>query len=90
MTSVDAGEVLQLAVLAGAKIAAPLLLAMLVVGLIVSLVQAVTQINEATLVFVAKIAALFVAASLFGSVMLDQLDTLTLRLFDRLVTVGGS
>jgi len=90
MSSVDVGEVLQQAILAGAKVAAPLLIAMLAVGLIVSLLQAVTQINEATLGFVAKVAALVITMSMFGSFMLDQLSTLTLRLFDRLVAIGGS
>ena len=43
-------------------ISAPILIAGLVVGVIVSLVQAVTQIQEQTLSFIPKIAAMFVAA----------------------------
>lgn len=43
-------------------IAAPMLLVGLVVGVIVSLVQAVTQIQEQTLTFVPKITAMFIAA----------------------------
>ena len=42
--------------------AAPLLLVGLVVGLVISLIQAVTQIQEQTLVFVPKIAAMVLAA----------------------------
>ena len=47
-------------------ISAPMLGISLVVGLLVSMFQAMTQINEATLTFVPKMAALFVALLLFG------------------------
>lgn len=45
---------------------APMLLISLVVGLIVSVIQAVTQIQEATLAFVPKIVAVFLSLLLFG------------------------
>lgn len=45
---------------------APMLLISLVVGLIVSVIQAVTQIQEATLAFVPKIVAVFISLILFG------------------------
>ena len=50
----------------------PPLLAALVVGLFISILQAVTQINEMTLVFVPKIAAVFLVILLMGSWMLEQ------------------
>lgn len=45
---------------------APMLIISLIVGLIVSIIQAVTQIQEATLSFVPKIIAVFVSMLLFG------------------------
>ncbi len=53
-------------------ICGPPLLAALVVGLFISILQAVTQINEMTLVFVPKITAVFLVVLLMGSWMLDQ------------------
>ncbi len=71
------------------KLGGPLLVVALVVGLVVSLFQAVTQINEATLVFVPKLLALFASLALLGPFMVSTLDTYTHALMDRLVAVGG-
>ncbi len=54
-------------------VSAPMLGISLVVGLLVSLFQAMTQLNEATLTFVPKVLALFVAMLLFFPWMLDVL-----------------
>ncbi|AWL06371.1 flagellar biosynthesis protein FliQ [Massilia oculi] len=58
-------------------IAAPLLLVALIIGLIVSIFQAATQINEATLSFIPKLVGVFVALVVAGpwmlSVMLDYM-----------------
>ena len=53
-------------------ICGPPLFAALVVGLFISILQAVTQINEMTLVLVPKIAAVFLVLLLMGSWMLEQ------------------
>ncbi len=53
-------------------ICGPPLMAALVVGLFISILQAVTQVNEMTLVFVPKITAVFLTLLLMGSWMLDQ------------------
>ena len=71
------------------KLGGPLLLAALAVGLVVSLVQAVTQINEATLVFVPKLLALFGMMALLGPFMAGALTDYTHVLMDRLILVGG-
>lgn len=47
-------------------VSAPMLLLSLIVGLVVSIIQAVTQIQEATLAFVPKIIAVFLSLLLFG------------------------
>ncbi|ACZ38014.1 flagellar biosynthesis protein FliQ [Sphaerobacter thermophilus] len=59
---------------------APLLLAALVVGLVVSIFQAVTQVNEATLTFVPKMVVMFVVLLVAGPWMADQLVRFTVRL----------
>ena len=59
------------------KIAAPLLLAGLIVGLAISVFQAVTQIQEQTLTFIPKILATIVVMVVGGPWMLDQLLSYT-------------
>ena len=71
------------------ELGGPPLAAMLVVGLVVSLVQAVTQVNEATLVFLPKVLVLGGALALLGPFMLATLADYTRVLMDRLVQVGG-
>lgn len=51
----------------------PVLLAALVIGVIVSLFQAVTQLQEMTVVFVPKIVAVFIVVAFLGSWMIEQL-----------------
>jgi flagellar biosynthetic protein FliQ len=51
-------------------VSAPLLLVALIVGLIISIFQAATQINEATLSFIPKLIAVFIALVLAGPWML--------------------
>ena len=55
-----------------AIISGPVIVAALVVGFIVSLLQAITQIQEMTLVFIPKIIAVFAVMALAGGWMLDQ------------------
>jgi flagellar biosynthetic protein FliQ len=54
-------------------VSAPVLLVVLVVGLVVSLLQAVTQINEATLAFVPKLLAAVLVFAIAGPWMLSML-----------------
>ncbi|HRV90564.1 MAG TPA: flagellar biosynthesis protein FliQ [Anaerolineae bacterium] len=63
---------------------APMLGVSLVVGLVVSLFQAVTQINEMTLTFVPKLLALTLVFVLLGPWMLQQIIHFTVRLFEML------
>ena len=56
--------------------AAPLLLVSLIIGLIVSIFQTVTSIQEQTLTFVPKIIGVFVTMLLVGSWMLDNMSGL--------------
>lgn len=61
--------------------AAPLLLISLVVGLIISIFQTVTSIQEQTLTFVPKIICVFLGIILFGSWMLNTLTEFINRLW---------
>ncbi|MDM0027320.1 flagellar biosynthesis protein FliQ [Variovorax saccharolyticus] len=54
-------------------LAAPLLLVALVVGLVISIFQAATQINEATLSFIPKLLAVFATMVIAGPWMLNQM-----------------
>jgi flagellar biosynthetic protein FliQ len=71
------------------KLSGPPLLAAMVAGLVMSLIQAVTQMNEPTLSFVPKAAAVVATLAVAGPFMWSGLDDFTHALLDRLVTVGG-
>ena len=62
-------------------LAAPLLLASLVVGLVVSIFQAVTQINEATLTFIPKMLAIVLVMVVLAPWMTQMLTSYTTELF---------
>jgi flagellar biosynthetic protein FliQ len=65
-------------------LAAPLLIASLVVGLVVSIFQAVTQINEATLTFIPKMLAIVVVMVILAPWMTQMLTSYTTDLFTSL------
>ena len=65
-------------------LSAPMLLAALVVGVIVSVVQAITQINEVTLSFVPKIVAVFAAIALAGPWLMSTMLSYTVQIFEML------
>jgi len=67
-------------------LAAPMLLCALIVGLIVSILQAVTQINEATLSFIPKIVAVAVVLVVCAPWMIDLMTKFTTTLFENIVT----
>lgn len=77
------------AVLTVLLVAGPLLLAGLGVGLLVSLFQATTQIQEQTLTFIPKIVAVLVALVVFGAWMLRTLVEFTMRVFSAMPQVIG-
>ncbi len=62
-------------------VAAPVLLISMVVGLVISVIQAVTQIQEPTLTFIPKIIASALAILFFGPFMLALLTDFTVRIF---------
>jgi flagellar biosynthetic protein FliQ len=78
-------EVSRDAVIVVLKIGTPIMLISLIVGLIISLFQALTQIQEATLTFVPKILVVFVSLLLLAPFMLHVLTDFTEQLMQRIV-----
>ena len=67
----------------------PLLLAALVIGLIVSIFQAATQINEQTLSFIPKLVGIFLTLILAGPWMLQLMVDYIRRLFESIPQIVG-
>lgn len=67
----------------------PMMLAGLLVGLIISVFQAATQINEATLSFIPKLLVTFLVAVLAGPWMLSVIMDYTVRLFQSIPSMIG-
>ena len=70
-------------------ISAPLLLSALLIGLIVSIFQAATQINEQTLSFIPKIVGIFLALIIAGPWMISMLVDFMRRLFGNIPWMIG-
>jgi flagellar biosynthesis protein FliQ len=88
MNATDVLEVSRDAIWVMLKISAPLMLVALVVGLAISLVQALTQIQEQTLTFVPKILLLFVVFVLTIPFMSSTLIEFTRELMTKAVGIG--
>lgn len=68
-------------------LSAPMLLSALVVGLIISILQATTQIQEQTLSFVPKIIATFLSILICGTWMANTLANFTMKIFEYITQV---
>ena len=66
------------------KLGGPTLLVALTIGVAISILQAVTQVQEATLTFVPKAIAIALTLLIFGSWMLQSLISYSAELFERL------
>jgi flagellar biosynthetic protein FliQ len=73
MTSQDAVDIGTDALVLAAKVAGPFLIVVLAIGLIVGLIQSVTQLQEQTLSFVPKLIGAAIVIAVSGSWMLDQM-----------------
>jgi flagellar biosynthesis protein FliQ len=69
--------------------AAPMLLVAMVVGLIIAILQATTSIQEQTLTFVPKIAAILLTLALLGNFLFQSLAEYTRRLFELIPSMAG-
>ena len=89
MTDTDVTEIATQTMLVGAKCAAPILLTALLVGFMISLFQAATQIQEPTLSFVPKMIAVAIALLVTGNWVLNTLVSFTNQLFESLPRLLG-
>ena len=85
MTANDAIDIGRDAIIVSLKLGGPIMLLALVVGLLISLFQALTQIQEMTLTYVPKIVAILLTLLVLLPFMLSTLQTFTEHLFDRVV-----
>jgi flagellar biosynthesis protein FliQ len=88
MTETETIDVARQAILITIQMGAPILLVGLVVGLAIALLQALTQVQEVTIVFVPKILAIFLAMFFFLPGMMKTLVVFTESLADRIIGGG--
>ncbi|MBV9537723.1 MAG: flagellar biosynthetic protein FliQ, partial [Acidisphaera sp.] len=86
----DPGLLLHASMMVVLKLGGPVLAVALGVGLLVSLVQAVTQINEQTLAFLPKVVAIGLTLAVLGSYMETTMNDFAQLVFDQVVAAGGS
>ncbi|NKE47454.1 flagellar biosynthetic protein FliQ [Roseomonas frigidaquae] len=84
------GQALREALWVSTQVMGPPLLAVLAIGLVVSLVQALTQIQEATLAFVPKLVMGGALMLLLGPFTTQVMTGWTVTLFDRMIQIGGA
>ena len=89
MSQADILHIASQAIMLCVKLGAPMLIVSLAIGVAVSLVQAVTSIQEATLTFVPKLAGVAAVIVLAGGWMLNQLATYTRDLFQSIPHLVG-
>jgi len=89
MDDTDIGLILRATLLVIVKLAGPPLLVGLGVGVVVSLLQTIMQVNEATVTFVPKVVAIGVVLMLMGSFIMITLTGYSQHIFDQMIAVGG-
>jgi flagellar biosynthetic protein FliQ len=89
MNDLDLGLALRATLIVILKLAGPPLLVALLVGVAVSLLQTIMQVNEATVTFVPKVLAIGAVLVLMGSYIVITLTSYGRMIFDQMVAVGG-
>jgi flagellar biosynthetic protein FliQ len=84
MTPDTVVELGQTAIKTTLLVAGPMLMSGMIVGLLISIFQAATHINEMTMTFVPKIITVFVVMVLSLPWIINQLTTFTIGIFDRI------
>lgn len=90
MTEIDAIELARLSIIVALKIGAPIMLLALFVGVAISFLQALTQIQEMTLSFVPKILVIFVAMIFLMPYMITTLTDFMENIAQRITYLGLS
>jgi flagellar biosynthetic protein FliQ len=88
MTTGDVISLLQRTLFTMLAVGGPIVLATMAVGLVISILQAATQVNEATLTFVPKLVVVAAILLLAGPGMLEQLIDFTRYIFSTAVAVA--
>ena len=88
MNEAEALEICREAIVVMLKLVGPIMLAGLVVGVVVSMIQTVTQIQEQALTFIPKMVVVFGITILLLPFMLSTLGGFTHTLTDRIVQIG--
>ena len=83
MTPADALDLFQLAMWTIIVMSAPAVIPAMVLGIVIALVQALTQVQEVTLTFVPKIMLVFLSIALAATFMGNQINGFVTVIFDR-------
>ena len=89
MSEITIMSLVSKSVVTGVLIAGPVLICSLLVGLLISIFQAVTQIQEQTLTFVPKLIVVITVLVVGGPWMLNKLVVLTSELFGMIANITG-
>lgn len=89
MSEIMLNTVVKDTVVTAIKVGAPILIVVLVVGLIISILQATTQIQEQTLTFVPKLLVTALVGFMLGNWMLHTVISFTKRMFDMIVKISS-
>lgn len=81
MTNAQAMEIMQAGVIVVLKLAGPILILSMVVGILISIIQAATQIHEQTITFVPKLIIIGIICLATGNWMLEVLQEFTREVF---------
>lgn len=88
MTQTMLNAVVKDTIITAAKVSAPILITVLLLGLLISIFQATTQIQEQTLTFVPKLISAAVVGIFLGNWMLQTIVSFTNRIFDMISKIS--
>lgn len=88
MSTSEINSIFQSAMVAALKLAAPILVVSVVVGLVISVLQAATQIHEQTLSFVPKLIAIAIVLVIFGPWMMETMNDFTVYIFSQMTALN--
>ncbi len=90
MNEADIVDIARESIIVMLRVGGPLLIVGLIIGVFISLIQTVTQIQEATLAFVPKLLVMSIGLLLMLPFMITSLTTYTEGLFARIASFGQS
>lgn len=86
MNTFQLTEIFRDAIMTGFIVSAPILIVSILVGLVISIIQAATSINEQTMTFVPKLVVIGLIMIIFGGWMLQQMVDFVERIFEFIAT----